>query len=228
MTVVCAITDGTHTWIGSDTYGVAGNGTPVPTGKKWFGAHGWAFGHAGDSYAAGIISQEAVHLFGNTDDPYKVISRLRTTYEVFGMKAVYGQGEATGSWLNSGILVRAGLVWDIDDRLAINQMPSGVLHARGCAGIEAAAAAYGFQMAQPKASPEVLIATSLKAAARFDIHIRGAWQGRITGESHAKRPSDPVQRPYGEVDPPGDHGGRDGQDDDSPGAEAAAGTVEHL
>jgi hypothetical protein len=221
MTVVCAITDGTHTWIGSDTYGVAGNSTPIFTGKKWFGANGWSFGHTGDSYAAGIIAQEVHGLFDNTGDPYRVMGRLRALYEAAGIRAVYSPGEATGSWMNSGILVCAGRIWDIDDRLAINEVARGVLHARGCAGIEAAAAAYGFQMAQPKASPEVLISTALKAAARFDVHIRGAWHGRLTGESHG-RPPDPVQRPNGSSPVAGDHGARHREDDDAPGAEAAA------
>lgn len=51
MTTICAVLDqeGGPTWIGSDGLCLStGTKMPLPIGSKWAGAHGWAFGHAGN------------------------------------------------------------------------------------------------------------------------------------------------------------------------------------
>ncbi len=181
MTVICAYTDGAATWIGSDTYGIATGGIPMEVGKKWYGAHGWAFGHCGDAYVADLFEEEAETLFAELRRPLEFVWRAREMFERAGLKASYREGETVGNWQNSGILVRAGSIWDIDDNLAVTSIPGGRLHARGSAGCEAKSAAYGYARAMRKAKPRTrilpleLINVAIDCAIEFDVNIRGKW-----------------------------------------------------
>jgi hypothetical protein len=185
MTIICAYTDGKHTWLGSDTVGVVNIGNslhPVECGPKVAMAHGWAFGVVGDAYAGDLVEAARVGLFDELDKyerPERTfVGRLHGVWREGGIQPVYG-GDAVGSFHNSGLLMCAGRIWDIDSNGATAAIPARTLFARGSAMPWAAAAAYGYQRAKPDTSPEVLIDVALDAAIRFDMQIRGKWTGRL-------------------------------------------------
>lgn len=184
MTIIVAYTEGKSTWLGSDTHSIGSYSMRLECGKKWYSAYGWAFGHCGDACVADLFENQAATLFANleeVDSPeHQVVKRIRAMYREAGMVPIFNN-EAVGNYQNSGILARAGRFWDIDGNLAVTPIQSGLLFARGCAKEIAIGAAYGYQKAIEKASPEELINVALSAAIRFDIHIYGKWTDVLSG-----------------------------------------------
>lgn len=188
MTILCAYTDGTTTWLGSDTRQVARIGDSVhgmDSGvSKWVIDDGWAVGICGDVYAADLVEAGFLELisgldFDATQDspadkaaPWAFTQRLAALWEAGGIKRVY-RDDAVGSWQNSGILACAGAIWDIDGAMAVIPVPRGAVFCRGSAKAWAQAAAWGYQRADAEATPARLIDVALDAAAQFDCQIAG-------------------------------------------------------
>jgi hypothetical protein len=185
MTIICAYTDGEHTWLGSDTAGVANMGNslyPADVGSKWTIFNGWAFGMVGDDLAATMIAENSPRLFDGLSaavcPPAAFTEELRNLFDEYKFQPVYS-GNACPNWQSSGILATAGHIWDVDGTTSYTAKPAGELFARGGAMPIALGAAYGYWRAKPPASPEVLIDVALDAAIRFDMQIRGKWTGRL-------------------------------------------------
>lgn len=185
MTVVVAFTDGVDTWLGSDTIGVSNHGTPVPCGPKWIIHNGWAFGHTGDAIGADAIQDRKEDIFGRVAlTPRNIVNRIHLIWEEYGLKRVFKDGGAAGSWDNGGILARAGQLWDVDGCGSIAEVLLG-FWARGGASAEANGAAFGFRWGMARAGiatwlPTSLIDCALEAAHALDVNIRGQWQGKLT------------------------------------------------
>jgi hypothetical protein len=181
MTVIVAYANGSITWIGSDTATVSSGGRVTESGKKWFTAHGWGYGHCGDCRVADLLLVNADKLFADLASPYAFADRLIELYRGAGMQPRFdgSQQETVPSWCNGGILARAGEAWDVDSCCSLVAVTPGVVFGRGNGGSNAMAAAWGYQRAIREASPEVLIEAAIRGAAAQDVHIRGLWQGRI-------------------------------------------------
>lgn len=176
MTVVAAYTDGVSTWIGSDTCAVSSSGQPFELGPKWAGVeHGWWFGHCGDCRAANLVEAAAPEsLFDPAFTPMQVANAIRDLFVRDGFHAKY-ENDVVPNYDNSGIIARAGQVWDVDGCFCVVRMPAGALHARGSGGHWATAAAFGVQQVTVAHRPAALMRVALDAAARFDVNIRGQW-----------------------------------------------------
>lgn len=182
MSVVCAIAVAGVTFYGSDTVSVTDAGRLLDTGSKWTATDGvWAFGHVGESRASDLITTHARTLFDGMGDAWAFPGRLRTVYEAAGLRPSHGRdgNDACPSWGNSGLLIRAGEVYDVDAALSVVRIPVGMLYARGSAGDLAMAAAWGFRRATPSAMPENVVLAALAGAAAHNALIRGVWQARL-------------------------------------------------
>lgn len=184
MSIVAVFTNGSITWIGSDTASLCTSGRLIETGSKWSKDHGWAFGLVGDARAADLVERNKEGLFGNLESPHDFVERLDALYAGANMKRLYREGETVPSWVNAGLLACAGAAWDIDSTLAISPVPTGRVWCRGTAGALGMAAAWGHQQAAPNASAEVLLSIALKGAAAFDVTIRGHWGWRLSPAGH--------------------------------------------
>lgn len=191
MTVVCAIARGGVTWLGSDTVCVSTEGRMLDIGSKWTIANGWAFGHVGDQAVGDFIADQARlcdqdmkgarrTLFA-APGPAEFLLRLRELFLAMGLRPSHGStgNDACPTWDNSGLLARAGWVWDIDAALSFTPTPAGTLYARGNAGGLAMAAGHALLAYKRDLSPEIVIQHALLAAAAGSIYIRGVWQGRL-------------------------------------------------
>lgn len=78
MTTICAVhVPGDGTWVGADTRACYGESWVLGPAKKWFGAHGWAVGQAGDLRCANLIEHAVSDIFHKCDDPLTVCDRIR-------------------------------------------------------------------------------------------------------------------------------------------------------
>ena len=179
MTVVAVYTNGSVSWIGSDTAAVYGSGRIMEAGQKWYGANGWMFGHCGDCRVADAIMSGVDALFENMAGPNQFPERLAGLYRKIGMQPRFDHGETVPAWCNSGILARAGAAWDVDGTLSLVPIPAKQVFARGIGGEIAMAAALGYQRAKPEASPEILIEQAIRCAAVLNRQVSGFWSHRI-------------------------------------------------
>lgn len=182
MTVIAAYTDGVDTWIGSDTASACSSGLMFECGEKWFGAHGWMFGHAGDSRVADIIKFNADELF-RTMCVEEFPERYSLLLDRCGLKPHFAIGEVVPNWQQGGILVRRGEVWDVDGPLALTPIKNGKVFARGSGGHDAISAAWGYAAAcldlGMSTSPSKLIEIAVECAGNMDRRIRGLWTMKL-------------------------------------------------
>jgi hypothetical protein len=177
MSVIAAYTDGTSTWIGSDTNSTC-DYSSVDTGPKWFGgADGWWYGHVGTLRVADIIRRNMMVLTekGMNELPRFFAFRMITLLETHRIKPVYSDGESTPKWCHGGILARAGEIWDIDPMLSMVLYPEHRLVARGAGADYALGAAYAVELVSPNAAPSFRVETAVLAAQEHHCGIRGLW-----------------------------------------------------
>jgi hypothetical protein len=189
MSVIAAYTDGTSTWIGSDTNSTCDHAN-LDTGPKWFeGADGWWYGHVGSLRVANVISENIAALTGFLsawrriapdpccDDrftPQSLPARLIELLERAHVKPFY-RDETVPLWFNGGILTRPGEIWDIDPMLGMALCPEHRLVARGAGADYALGAAYAVERMSPAASPSFRVETAVLAAQEHHYGIRGLW-----------------------------------------------------
>jgi hypothetical protein len=193
MTIICAYTDGKHTWLGSDTAGTYYYGSSLmarESGPKWVlsSNNAWAYGNVGDGAVSAWIKANAGRLldFGSevmpavVNPPAAFVARLQEVYEALKMRGNYDGDEAVPHWRNQGILATAGKIWEIDSCLAFSEAPADTLCAAGSGKPWALGAGYGWRRVYgDRTSPEALIEVALDAAIRFDMQIRGKWVGKL-------------------------------------------------
>ena len=139
MTIVCAITDGERTVIGSDRQVADGPlGLPMP-GGKWQQVGGWWVGTAGWLRVNALLAQ----LAEPASEPQQLADQVREAIRSDGWRKseVPGPGapECYGVQL---IFARAGVVWVVDDSMLVVEVPPGELTVIGDGQEVALGAAY--------------------------------------------------------------------------------------
>jgi ATP-dependent protease HslVU (ClpYQ) peptidase subunit len=142
MTIVCAITDGERTWIGSDRQ-VTTNGDmaiQLREGRWTELPSGWWVGHSGWSRMTNLIE------LCTADDysPCELAAAVRDHVKADGWKP---SDVDEGPVQHNGrlVLAKPGEVWTVDSSLAVLRHPDHELAAIGDADQFAVGAAHGFR-----------------------------------------------------------------------------------
>lgn len=172
MTIICAYTDGTDTWIGSDLLAVrAGTRMILPQGK-WVVHDGWALGTAGTMRAEVVQRREAHELFKNTEDPVEVCERLQAAYRKYGITSIRDERDGMEVFSAGAILARRGRIWDVDRSLTPVPWEPGRLLADGSAWEIAVGAAW----ARSRLDPRSIVEIAIKAAVACRPNTcEGSW-----------------------------------------------------
>ncbi len=188
MTIIAAYTDGKTTWIGSDCAANAANIQIVSETGKWVIHAGWGIGISGSHRYANAIEAHADKLFNELDDSFELTIRLAKLFRKCGGRPTNGEEDLVECWGVSGLIAKAGFIWDMDETLSIIPWPQARLAASGSGSYFAMGAAWAFQKDDlvrayhPSAvplSPDYLLRKSLECACALDNHCAGIWQGKL-------------------------------------------------
>jgi hypothetical protein len=167
MTIICAISDGTRTIIGSDTLAVSTNGDKSYTGPKWVLAGPWAIGIAGPLYYHRVVQAHREDVAGrlnSADEPsWGLAVALAALFKEHECKP---RGDDYGAlfWGGWFMLADAKRIWTFDSTLSSVQAPTGTLAAEG-SGCDFAK---GVAFAVKHEPADRQVETAIKAAMEFD------------------------------------------------------------
>ena len=182
MTLICAITDGKDTWLGSDTHSVLERGAGALRasycGSKWAINGEWAYANTGDAVVSDLIAARFAYLTGDLTAATAALlfpARLQADiYEKLGLRPGYGEGEHAPVWGNQGLLATKGCVWAITQDMTCRPIPHLSLEASGSAAPWAIGAAWARQQGIAWTMQDI-VHIALDAGIAFDMQIRGKW-----------------------------------------------------
>jgi len=174
MTTIAAITNGSSTWVGSDTMGVIGDGRRIDPVKKWFLHDEWAIGLSGDYRVLCLMAENRGKIFDDLSCPGEFAERMLNLLHDRHYQPKPADGSAP-FYNNSMILARAGRIWDVDGSFAYDEIPIGKLWARG-SGCEYALGAAAGVAADHRSRPgsgvshHDMLMLALKVANIYDVN----------------------------------------------------------
>lgn len=173
MTVICALCDPAtrEVWLGCNSGSTVGQMRLPSASSKWLTFGDWAVAISGIGVTFDILKMSGEHFPGDTTSPLDVVRYLRAVFADFdhGSK---DDGEVAMSYdLTSVLAHRDGRIWDMDFRLALDEVPPGTLWARG-SGMEFALGA-DFPMRGTGAAAEDRVRNAVEAALFFDTGCPG-------------------------------------------------------
>jgi len=128
MTVVCALSGGGETWIGSDTQ-AGSDGTRLLSVEKWAVRGEWAVGHAGNLRMTNLLREHADTVLADLDGPHEFTLRARRLMEDDGFNSDTEEGPKI--WGQQFVLAHPRGVWSICTGLSVIEIPAGELWADG-------------------------------------------------------------------------------------------------
>lgn len=186
MTVICAYTDGTETWIGSDRMISSSNEKWIGP-HKWHEAHGWAIGVAGAQRAVNMLERVKAEIFAEADSPFAIADRLVQRFAEYGIHSCgTSHDNHTECFGQSLLLARKGEIWNFGFDLGFFQAPPNTLIAKGSGADYAMGAGYAAialhsQMKAPfnaSAAHQMMI-TAIGGAEKFDPYCAGCWVKKL-------------------------------------------------
>lgn len=160
MTILCAITDGKETWIGSDTQATEGDQLIYSVGSKWTQVGQWWIGVAGD-WRTTCILREAD--WPKIDTIVRLAREVRSVIEEDGFQKKEGYGPT--HYGSHFLVVRAGEVWRLASDFSYIKIVRNELTAQGGGEQFAFGAAYALRH---QAAPLIRLVTALRAACHYD------------------------------------------------------------
>jgi ATP-dependent protease HslVU (ClpYQ) peptidase subunit len=177
MTIVCAITDGEATWIGSDRQVTTGGDMAVQLREgKWIETpSGWWVGHSGWGRLTNLIETCVERSY----DPHGLAKTLRERMLADGWVPIE-DGDGPRQHNGRIILARAGEIWTVDSSGAVLRCPDHELAAVGDGDGVAAGAAHGYRWGKGgRADFADLVLVAVLAAIRYSA---GCGMGEWTKE----------------------------------------------
>jgi ATP-dependent protease HslVU (ClpYQ) peptidase subunit len=176
MTIVCAITDRVHTWIGSDRQTTIGGDLAVPLrdGKWQALPSGWWVGVSGWARLETLIASCTERSY----DPLGLAMRARALIQADGWeKEDCGAGpEQHGI---SMLLAKPGEVWSVDSSWHVVRRPDHELAAIGVGSAVAHGADYALRVSSGYASR---VKVAIEAACAYEPNCgHGVWTRKLTG-----------------------------------------------
>lgn len=173
MTVIAAIHDAGHTWIGSDTQATNCE-TVVNSARKWHVHNGWAVGSAGSLRTNNLINAHMVDLFTDLDSVFEFTLRMRKLLEDDGYNSDGDEGPKW--WGQQMILVNRSCVWSICSGFSVIEIPEGELWADGSGRAYPLGAGHAYQ-----GKPEDRLLHAVNAAIRYDRGCGGEIYTALLG-----------------------------------------------
>lgn len=180
MTIICALTDGKQTWIGSDQQTTFGAERAF-YGPKWIQLGQWWIGFSGSTRARFLTEQYANH--DAAISPWGIANEIRRLLREDGWQPKEEKGDSP-SYEVSAIIARPGEIWMTDDGLTPYPHPVNELAANGGAGRYALGAAWPMLKYRDVGHPryEVIIRNAIEAAIAYDIQCGGEpWVKLLDG-----------------------------------------------
>lgn len=173
MTIIVAlkVPGRAETWIGSDTRSVA-NYEAWRVGPKWVRAHGWAFGTAGSHRLHDMVTHNTERLFADVATPFEFTERLREVLGMHGYKFAERPGFPTLDG-DSGLLVSAHGVWEVDCSLATVRIPDGHVAADGGGKAYALGAVWGMTQFGGSMLPDRIVSNAIECACHHNLGCGG-------------------------------------------------------
>lgn len=177
MTLAMAMTDGTRTWIGSDT--ATGNGRQwkwPSVIQKWLPCKGWMVAFTGDSSLDRAIARVNSSTHEWADDYLglcSMVDEIFIAYESHGFKPTHREGHKPEYDLPL-ILARAGEVWMCDYELCLLRIPAGEWICIGCSD-EIAYGVLSTLSEMPDFTPREAMRRAVRLSQKFYPIIQGFW-----------------------------------------------------
>ncbi len=173
MTVICALSEQSsgEVWLGCNSGMMVGD-TRLPSAvSKWSRFGNWALGISGIGLAYNVLQMSAEKFPNEALSPLDVILHIKTTFAEFDL-GVKEDGEVALTYDVCSLLVhRNGRIWDMDFRLAVDEIPAGTLWARGSGMDFAIGADYPLRAAG--ISAEDRVRNAVEAAIFYDTNCPG-------------------------------------------------------
>lgn len=173
MTVICALCDehSKEIWLGCNGGGTVGNIRLPRSVSKWEYAGDWALGISGVGLAQNVLQINAEDFPEDASSPLDIVLYLKAVFADFDFGSKDSDEVAPTYDLSGLIAHRDGRIWDMDFRLAIDEIPAGTLWARG-SGMEFALGA-DFPLIGSDRSAEQRVRNAVEAAIFYDTDCPG-------------------------------------------------------
>lgn len=168
MTIICALTDGERTWVGSDSRTSFGS-LAYDISPKVKRVGDWLIAASGPTRAAYLTERSADRLVSGATI-HSLADRLRRLLHKDGWKVREADGES-GSISASWLVARPGMLWEVCCDFTVIPLPPGVLWATGSGDRLALGA--GHALEGLGVEPEKIVRTGVEAAIRFDSGCGG-------------------------------------------------------
>lgn len=173
MTIICALSDRItgEVWLGCNDGTMVGETRLPSVMSKWLRFGDWALGVSGIGLAYNVLEMSAEKFPLDAQSPLDVILHIKTAFADFDL-GNKEDGEVALSYDLSCLLAHGdGRVWDMDLRLATDEVPAGTLWARG-SGMDFALGA-DFPLRQGEHSSEDRVRNAVEAAIFYDTGCPG-------------------------------------------------------
>lgn len=173
MTVICALFDETagEVWLGCNSAMTIGSTRMPGDWSKWFRFGAWAIGVSGIGLANNLLKRSGENFPVEATSPLDVVLHIKTVFAEFELGSK-GDDEVATSYDLSCLLAHCdGRIWDMDNCLAIDEIPAGTLWARG-SGMDFALGA-DFPLRLTDAAAEDRVRNAVEAALFYDTDCPG-------------------------------------------------------
>jgi len=173
MTIITAISDGSSVWIGNNSAYTVGD-IPLSGGfDPWVRFGDWALGVTGDSFQQDFLTLKSKTLSKPDMSPYALMENIRTMF-IDSYISIARDNHASASFGIWCILVnKDGRVWDVDNHLALSQIPINKVWARGSGMDYALGADFAISEIGNDLSPLERVRACTQAAIINDISCPG-------------------------------------------------------
>jgi ATP-dependent protease HslVU (ClpYQ) peptidase subunit len=180
MSVIAVLrtSDGSSTWVGSDTL-VCNGCLKQDFGPKWIVHEPWAIGVAGHLRTVNLIERNIETLAGGLKDAYEFASRARDAMKSDGY---HGDTDERGPIGFGGTLVLASAAgaWVIGSDFSITPIAPGAAWAEGSGREIALGAIHALQSLQVRLAPDDILRRAIDAAMALDMNCGGrTWVQQV-------------------------------------------------
>jgi hypothetical protein len=174
LTIICALSDKEtgEVWLGCNDGMTIGETRLPSVMSKWLRFGDWALGVSGIGLAHNVLQMNAGKFPRRAQSPLDIILHIKTAFAEFDLGAKE-EGDVALSYDVSCLLAHAGgRLWDMDFRLATDEVPAGTLWARG-SGMDFALGA-DFALRQSGLAARDRIQNAVEAALFYDTGCPGS------------------------------------------------------